>query len=263
MRHVYAELARPDGTPLAGFDDAFKPYNGIVFQEWQGDTVKDWPLPFARNRALPGDGGLFPRPDSLLRVMIDCARINLRQILRLRRGSGYRLVRAALRAVPTLRKAAKEMRRSGPEGDRRPNALKAAARGLVAAFEDAAEHDDIVRRHVILLDLALTGMAGMISDRLGERGFDAVDDEDFVAWLRRHGASEMSVNSAIVTGLYSLVFAIPADGTPNSGLAAGAAFRTALRILYTYKGAISYKMQASSGETLFTPLYQVLRRRGV
>jgi uncharacterized protein with NAD-binding domain and iron-sulfur cluster len=41
------------------------------------------------------------------------------------------------------------------------------------------------------------------------------------------------------------------------------ALRTLLRTGWTYKGAFAWKMQAGMGDTVFTPLYEVLRRRGV
>jgi uncharacterized protein with NAD-binding domain and iron-sulfur cluster len=36
-----------------------------------------------------------------------------------------------------------------------------------------------------------------------------------------------------------------------------------LRILFTYRGAVYWRMQAGMGDTIFAPLYEVLQRRGV
>ena len=46
-------------------------------------------------------------------------------------------------------------------------------------------------------------------------------------------------------------------------LAAGKALQAMIRIAFEYKGAVLWKMQAGMGDTVFTPLYDVLRRRGV
>ena len=46
-------------------------------------------------------------------------------------------------------------------------------------------------------------------------------------------------------------------------LAAGVALRGAMRMFFTYKGALFWKMQAGMGDVVFAPLYEVLKRRGV
>ena len=48
---------------------------------------------------------------------------------------------------------------------------------------------------------------------------------------------------------------------PN--MAAGTAVHDLLRIFFTYRGAFAWKMQAGMGDTVFTPFYEVLKRRGV
>ena len=45
--------------------------------------------------------------------------------------------------------------------------------------------------------------------------------------------------------------------------AAGTATSDLLRLAFSYRGSIMYKMQAGMGDTVFTPLYEVLKRRGV
>jgi uncharacterized protein with NAD-binding domain and iron-sulfur cluster len=49
----------------------------------------------------------------------------------------------------------------------------------------------------------------------------------------------------------------------DSGIAAGATLICGLRMLFTYKGAIFFTMQAGMGDVVFAPLYLVLQRRGV
>jgi uncharacterized protein with NAD-binding domain and iron-sulfur cluster len=46
-------------------------------------------------------------------------------------------------------------------------------------------------------------------------------------------------------------------------LAAGKALQAMIRIVLEYKGAVLWKMQAGMGDTVLTPLYDVLRSRGV
>lgn len=47
------------------------------------------------------------------------------------------------------------------------------------------------------------------------------------------------------------------------GLAAGQALRGALRMFFTYRGALFWKMRAGMGDVVFSPLYEVLKLRGV
>ena len=49
----------------------------------------------------------------------------------------------------------------------------------------------------------------------------------------------------------------------QANVAAGTATNDLLRLLFSYRGALMYKMQAGMGDVVFGPLYEVLRRRGV
>src|SRR5207248_8011913 len=51
---------------------------------------------------------------------------------------------------------------------------------------------------------------------------------------------------------------------PNvRAMAAGTGLHAVLRLLFGYGGAIMWKMQAGMGDTIFTPLYNVLKSRDV
>jgi uncharacterized protein with NAD-binding domain and iron-sulfur cluster len=80
---------------------------------------------------------------------------------------------------------------------------------------------------------------------------------DFRAWLSKYEAHEVSVNSAYIDGMYDLGFSLPGQ------VGAGTAINGILRMCWTYKGAVMWKMQAGMGDTIFVPLYQALSRRGV
>lgn len=114
-------------------------------------------------------------------------------------------------------------------------------------------------------EIMATCIRGCIVDgALGsEQGFELVDEWDFRDWLLHHGASERSVNSTFIRGLYNLMFAYE-DGDPRRPmLAAGVALRVCVRMFFTYRGALFWRMTAGMGEIVFTPIYQLLRKRGV
>jgi uncharacterized protein with NAD-binding domain and iron-sulfur cluster len=114
-----------------------------------------------------------------------------------------------------------------------------------------------------MVDYVVTGLTGIITDRLLERGFDTVNDETLLQWYQRHGAYPITLNGPLVRFTYYSAFAFR-DGDPlKPDCAAGVALSAMLRMLFTYKGAITFKMQAGMGDTVFAPLYLVLKKRGV
>jgi uncharacterized protein with NAD-binding domain and iron-sulfur cluster len=63
--------------------------------------------------------------------------------------------------------------------------------------------------------------------------------------------------------MYDLPFAYK-DGEPSKpSNAAGASLRGAIQTLFTYTGAIAWKMRAGMGDIVFAPMFEVLDRRGV
>lgn len=119
--------------------------------------------------------------------------------------------------------------------------------------------DDNLRRAFIMIDLTTAAINGMIHDDLvGQDPYwFRIDDQSLRGWLMTHGAEEMSAFSAPVEAAHQLCFAEKTD------LAAGTAMSGLLRMLLGYKGSIFWEMQAGMGDTVFTPFYEVLRRRGV
>lgn len=63
--------------------------------------------------------------------------------------------------------------------------------------------------------------------------------------------------------IYDLIFAYEQGNDRRPNLAAGVALRICLRVTMGYHGSIIYRMQAGMGDTVFTPIYKVLKQRGV
>jgi len=174
-------------------------------------------------------------------------------------------VRMFVSVLKAMRKSAEQLGIDG--ADSMPTWTYDALLPLLDHMKDAvweeigkrANGDDHARRTWILMDLMSTNLKGMIRDGLvfPPFPFERIDHLDFKEWLRQHGAHPKTVDSAPVNAIYDLVFG------RHAGLTAGAALRGALRMMLGYKGSIFYKMQAGMGDVVFTPLYEVLRRRGV
>jgi uncharacterized protein with NAD-binding domain and iron-sulfur cluster len=120
------------------------------------------------------------------------------------------------------------------------------------------------RRVWVLSDLLATIAIGILRDDLVVRGFEAVDEEEFSAWLERHGADPtITLRSNIVRVLYDLMFAYAGGRDDRPNIAAGTGARTFLLVVGGYSGSIMFKMQSGMGDTIFTPLYGILKARGV
>ncbi|MGH9606302.1 MAG: FAD-dependent oxidoreductase [Terracidiphilus sp.] len=140
--------------------------------------------------------------------------------------------------------------------------LAAAARRRLAALVEA---DRELRRVWQVIDLILAILRGSIRSGLvlDPRGFDAINDYDWREWLRINGASEQSLDCGFMRGIYDLVFAYENGDIARPRLAAGVALRGAMRMFFTYRGSLFWRMSAGMGDVVFAPLYQVLKHRGV
>lgn len=143
--------------------------------------------------------------------------------------------------------------------------LDAIAANARRQFETLAENDDEIRRLWEVIDLVLAIMLGTIRFGLATdpRGFDAINDYECREWLRMNGASERSLNSALVRGLYDLAFAYEDGDFRQPRLAAGQALRGSLRMFFTSRGALFWKMHAGMGDVVSAPFSEVLKKRGV
>ena len=119
--------------------------------------------------------------------------------------------------------------------------------------------------HRLWVSVNLCGAAacGILQDGLLDHGYGAIEHLDLRQWLQKNGADAMTLSSAPIRTVYDLVFGFIGGDVDKGSLAAGTGLRGGLRMLFDYKGSIFYKMQAGMGDTVFTPLYEVLKRRGV
>ena len=304
MRDAYSELGRAPGTPLATFEEAFKGCDQLVLYDpqdggWHGQRI-DCP----RNPLRPGDSGELPTfweiaatscrwalagwralrddrddlppaehdddgflPDWFENLAADLGR----ELLELPLDLGERLLGLAERLAS---------RRAG--GTDHALALQATHPALLIKLLKAfrawlwttvaaprCERDPELRFFFTTVDAGVATLAGIVEDGVLEHGFDVINDEDWATWLRRHGASELTVGrepavrSPALRSVYDVAFAYVGGQIPRADCAAGTATNDLLRLAFSYRGSIMYKMQAGMGDVVFTPVYEVLRERGV
>ena len=126
---------------------------------------------------------------------------------------------------------------------------------------------DELRRLQQMLEFAVVNLTGILADVYdpadGQFHFYRIDDIDYRAWLKKHGASDTLTHFVAVRFFYTGTFANQI-GIPQQGgsVAAGVALEFVLRSV-GYKGSFVWQFRSGIGDGLVMPLYQVLAHRGV
>lgn len=301
MRDCYEELNRPPGMPLRTWTEAFQRFNSATLAEYVNGSWKLWKIELPVNDEVPGDGGELLKPWSYVQMLlqwlleamvgpthqsavervIEAVQAS-RNILHVRTEVHSWVSTTAASTNPDHHRVlawlvdhlheARELLQAMPgrpehhaQNDR--NRLVDLVTRFFERFRERVigeiEAHDTTRRLFILAELAVAGVRGLIADNVIEDGFAAADEMDFRAWLSKHGASELAVSSAPVREVYDLCFAYHDGQLDKPDIAAGTAMEIILKMCFAYKGSAMYKMEGGMGDTIFVPLYEVLKKRGV
>lgn len=303
MRQCYEELERdPRSCPIADLESAFQHAGAVGLTERNGSDWQPWLAMFPTDPDMPGDplgaaqafsiSGYLGRAAELLAELIRSAHDPRDpRVLRQRKQKPFTvedegpLVEAIDRALKYGQLAgtaavveAAELFHKGialllPRRQRHWDGADHPLLRLCGALAEAARRqvevivgaDDELRRVWEVVDILLALIRGVLREGVALRpeGFDALDDHDYRDWLRQHGASERSLDGAFLRGIYDLLFAYEGGNPDRPRFAAGVAVRGTLRMFFTYRGALFFRMNAGMGDVVFAPLYEVLRDRGV
>jgi uncharacterized protein with NAD-binding domain and iron-sulfur cluster len=156
--------------------------------------------------------------------------------------------------------------------------VKAHMRRVWSKLEDRVHHDWKAYRAWIVQDTVAANLCGVLTDRVLSRGFDHLNGVNYVDWWMSHAAvpegARVTASSSLGQLPYDLVFGYrhgdttsdPGPGKPLRGspdMEAGTMLRGLFRFLLSYKGAPEWLPQGGCGEVLVTPMYEVLKKRGV
>jgi uncharacterized protein with NAD-binding domain and iron-sulfur cluster len=116
-----------------------------------------------------------------------------------------------------------------------------------------------------LLDVGTAIIKGLIFDlALGGKTITDLDQIEFRDWLCQNGADRSSAyESFLVKALYDSMLQYVKGDPRYPSYAAGVAAQVALRLYGSYRGDFVYELSAGMGEVVVTPIYRVLRQRGV
>jgi uncharacterized protein with NAD-binding domain and iron-sulfur cluster len=292
MQRAYRALGRRPNEPLATWRDAFEKHSLFVIGEFHDGAWTRWPITAPEMPGEPGDGKVPPlwevldgllgfvhrhfdvhAPAELVAALeaIHHTTLPARLVACAERALGG--VPAWLQPLAAARDALAALGHTfepvhGETIIQCVEAFRSALHGATEGWlgrwwhRELAAHPDL-RRLLSVLELCCITVKGLIVDDVVNRGFDALDEQDYREWLADHGASPLALDADVLRVAYETIFAYETGSMYRPNLAAGTAIRGLLRLCCTYKGAIAWKMMAGMGDTVFTPLYLVLRRRGV
>jgi uncharacterized protein with NAD-binding domain and iron-sulfur cluster len=260
MRECYEALGRAPGQPLATFDDAFKPESFVLMWEFIDGGWKRWPFTAPTNGLSPGDPTSLTTVSHWVREAVSLVRhVFDESFPAIRAGAGVQAEfgRVLVHALDDLLRVSLEL------GADLIGALDKAWEWLAAHLGPRFSDNDDLRRFYILTEYLLAIVRGTIADDIATRGFDSIDDQNFSDWLQKHGASLLTVSSALSLNTVNLSYQYPnGDTTRPASMAAGAYLHWTLRS-FAYLGAFAWMFEAGTGETVIAPLYLVLKQRGV
>ena len=277
IRQCYAELDRAttDPTvPIRTWNHAFVPANDVgATDRWNGEWQL-WLGSFTGNDELPGDPdgpseqlGVVHFLQRALQLILDFA-----DSLKAMGDSGLTLSASA--EMPSKQRSLDIVLRAAlaasavlanpqPATDTQVDLLTQA----LEAVRDTLDYERRTEQRLswILLSLVLTITRGVMADGLitDPRGFRAINDEDYGAWVIRHGAHPDVLEFPVLRAMYNMVFGYENGQLERPTFAAGVGMLLVGLMFFTYKGAIFWKMTAGMGDVVMAPMYEVLRRRGV
>ncbi len=281
IRDVYGAIGRKPDAPLSTWRKAFHPLSAGVMEDDFRGKWQPWIEQFGRNNEVPGVGPALNGPFDYLLML-------LQQVY----GAlfGWRAQQKLEDSFfPNGEAWEKSDAQGPPEGTLFTQLLIAMVNGLLRVMwwidQKAPWVSTIIgavrkflwnlvrvsvsrlsgpHRMWTAVDLAFAVLCGVIRDKLFEPGgFDAIDEWDFREWLGHHGAHKVTMWSPYTRAIYDAAFSYNDGRASQERISASVAIRTLVRMLFTYKGAMYYKMQAGMGDTVFGPLYLALKARGV
>lgn len=288
MRAVYGELGRPRGTPLSTWydparpaDSAFLPHSRTTLTEFYDGRWAPWTLELPADEALPGDGRMLPTLTEYLHLLVDAleealfgrhvhwhtddasvvhkaATFAARGALRLAAHGHLQRVRRSVAALPADATTHRAEHHAPVH-----TALNDLEHWVGSVLGRWLEHHAGFRHIYMIANLGASVLRGVLTDGILRDGLDVVDGVEFREWLRRHGASALTLDGVLVRGWHAFFFAYVDGDITRPSLSAASGLRTLFRYAFTYRGAFFWKMQAGMGDTIFAPLYQALQRRGV
>ena len=294
MKECLDELNKSGtGGVYGSFEDAFTPHNNIALGDYTDESWSMLPLRPEDNGATPGSDGVLLTPWQYFMELVRYLRGALDKM------GGGEFAHAPHPAENISAHVQRHLtRRQGFANDlssgnslhwlddfvqslpRLPDAHFAADHEALAQLsrevhssiklnrkfiETPGHPDEATRLLYEVLDLGGAVLQGMVADKVYRYGFDVIDRYEISSWLSKHGARSETIDGPLVRAVYDYAFGFSHGVTDHAhrAIGAGVFLNGSLRLFFTYKGSIFFKMNAGMGDTIFTPYYKALVARGV
>ncbi len=278
LRECYDELDRPvrrPDAPVLTMSDAFVPSSKIGLADRQHGRWQPWVIDLPRNERRPGRGGVDGRDMTLVALTTQALHLVGRSFQSQTDPGTADLVHQARSYATGVPKVIEALgaeairltgRRTTPEAS--PSAQPAPGPMTPTAapsLGDPTETVPVDRRAEFGAALLIAALRGIVGDRLltDPRGLGAINDEEYMSWLGRHGGPPDLAEFSVVRAIYDLVFGFAGGDPRNPSIGAGTAVLFGGKTLFDYRGSVFWKMTAGMGDIVFAPLYEALKRRGV
>ncbi len=135
--------------------------------------------------------------------------------------------------------------------------------GILEPIARPASDDLELMRNFDRIEFIQLIMKGIRDDELEGGKFHEIDHEDFHDWLERHGAQDHLMRSPYVAATVFTTYQFPDGDLTNKPTMSASSYVQWVMRMGSYIDSMYYFFTAGSGETLMTPLYDLLIDRGV
>jgi uncharacterized protein with NAD-binding domain and iron-sulfur cluster len=233
IQAAYSELDRPPSCPVRTWQDALKPHNFVVLEEFFKGKWYHIPINFPTNNLVPGDSNPHPDLAQYVTMALKAVHSFLSGHMRAREihtdgkpdhpflrlvGKLFKLpvefaegavlgtlglLVAALDIMP-LNLVAESPEHKDKIGELLTSVVTAMRNELYHLIENDAE----LRHAFQAVDIVMAVIRGLIEDHVfsDPNLLDCLDNIEFRAWLMKHGAEESSAHSGFIRALYDLAF---------------------------------------------------------
>lgn len=284
MQDTYAEVQEKGlspGNPLPNWQDAFKPQNFTPVGIGDGSV---WaPVFWPSNHRVPGIDKATDAVEAI-RTIIEIIGTTIKFAF------GKHPLRALCIAVRMLlirRAAGKLASEVGLENRPHLETVHHHLDTMASQFREIGtapgDGGTLAALALEMVEIGLACIRGFLNPEYGlleDFDLNRIDKYEFLQWLVDNGAPVsikgtrdthglQAPSQPFLRALYDLAFAYrqfdDAQGNRQmvADFAAGAALRCCILIVGAYKGAVLYEMRAGMGEVVVSPLYKVLKSRGV
>ena len=131
---------------------------------------------------------------------------------------------------------------------------------LLRKIFPTVKNNSLTHELLSMVDTAGAVIIGFIEDNLLEVRLGTINHLDLRQWLKKHGASETTVDSSFVLAHYDESISY-VNGEPD--MEAGTALQLFLPFYLCCEETVKWDHEAGLGDAIFAPIYEVLKDRGV